>query len=260
MTWKEAQDLLATTPSVSLLPVGATEQHGHHLPLGTDTIMVEEVCRRVAAKSEATIVAPAIPYGTSHNHASFAGTLSLSLDGLKRILVEVGSELVRHGSDIVIIVNGHGGNVQAVAAAAYELRQLQPAAVIAQVMWPSVVHEAWKVLEGDIAWHADESETSLMLHLDPELVQMDKAVDDPPHPLPFFTFTEESLAATKLDLGLPRTDALSSTGTIGYATMATPSKGEAIVAEAVDKLSLTVRDLRLAWPELSQALSRLARN
>src|SRR5690554_2244874 len=149
MTWKEAATAFGSRICVALLPVGATEQHGHHLPLATDRIMVEEVSRRVAAQSEGIIVTPAIPFGTSHNHATFKGTLNLSLDVLKGVIVEVGEELIRIKADIVIIVNGHGVNTQAVAAAAYELRQRTADAVVAQLMWPSMIKESWSVLEKD---------------------------------------------------------------------------------------------------------------
>ncbi len=255
MTWEEAEQVFDSELTVALLPVGATEQHGHHLPLYTDTIMVEEVCRRLAARADDLIVAPAIPFGTSHNHINFRGTINLSLDTLKAVIVEVGAELVRNGADIVLIVNGHGGNTQAVAAAAYDLRQKCPQAVVAQVMWATMISEAWSVLDESISWHADESETSLMLELAPQFVQMERAVDDPPKSLPFFEFTEEALASTKVDLGLPRTDAVTPSGTIGYATLGTREKGQAIVSEALETMAKVIRDLRASYATLAPALS-----
>lgn len=260
MTWKEAEDAFAADLCVALLPVGATEQHGYHLPLYTDTIMVEEICRRLANRIDGLVVAPAIPFGTSHNHISYKGTLNLSLDVLKSVVVEIGQELVRNGADIVLIVNGHGGNTQAVAAAAYDLRQRCPQAVIAQVMWATMITEAWGVLEKNISWHADESETSLMLELAPHHVDMGRAVDDPPATLPFFEFTEEALAATKIDLGLPRTEAITPSGTIGYAKLGTREKGQAIVNEALDNLAAAIENLRKHHAVLAPALSSATRN
>src|SRR5690606_7655475 len=86
-------------------------------------------------------------------------------------------------------------------------------------------------------------ETSLMLAFAPELVRSGKAVDERPKDLPFFKFTEEALLATKVDLGLPKTDALSASGTIGLATLATREKGETMVSEATDNLRGTITRL-----------------
>lgn len=242
LTWPEVGAVLKRRPNLVVIPVGALEQHGHHLPLGTDSIMVDALCRRAAAGLEQVLVAPGIPYGTSANHDAFPGTVSVSLDTLVRLIVDIGLDLFRQGIDIVMIVNGHGGNTQAVAAAAHELRR-RSGKVVVQLMWTSMVHDSWSVLEGDISWHADESETSLMLAFAPELVRAGQAVDERPPDLPFFKFTEEALLATKIDLGLPKTDALSSSGTIGLAKLATEAKGEAMVAEATENLRRTMAQL-----------------
>lgn len=242
LTWPEVGAVLQRRPNLVLLPVGALEQHGHHLPLATDSIMVESLCQQVADSFDQVVVAPGIPYGTSANHDAFPGTISIRLRTLVDLIVDIGSELFRQGAGILLIVNGHGGNTQAVAAAAHELRQLSRN-VVAQLMWTGMIHEAWRVLDGDISWHADESETSLMLAMAPDVVHLERAVDERPKDLPFFQFTEEALLATTVDLGLPKTDALSSSGTIGTATLATPAKGEVIVREAAENLRRTIADL-----------------
>lgn len=251
LTWPEAGAVLQRRPNLVLLPVGALEQHGHHLPLATDLIMVESLCLQVADAFDNVLVAPGIPYGTSANHDAFPGTISIRLRTLMDVIVDIGTDLFRQGADMLLIVNGHGGNTQAVAAAAHELRQTG-SNVVAQLMWTGMIHGAWSVLDGDISWHADESETSLMLAMAPELVHPERAVDERPRDLPFFRFTEEALLATKVDLGLPKTDALSASGTIGSATLATRAKGEAIVREAAATLKRTIADL-LANRDVLQA-------
>lgn len=258
LTWPEVGAVLERRPNLVLLPVGALEQHGHHLPLATDAIMVESLCLQTAEAFDQVLVAPTVPYGTSANHDAFPGTVSIRLRTLVDLIVDIGTDLIRQGADMVLIVNGHGGNTQAVAAAAHELRQAT-GNVVAQLMWTGMVHEAWKVLDGDISWHADESETSLMLAMASDLVHLERAVDERPKDLPFFRFTEEALLATKVDLGLPKTDALSSSGTIGLATLATRSKGEAIVQEAAENLRRTIADLLEHHETLRASLGRSAR-
>lgn len=254
LTWEEAGAVLTRRPNLVMLPVGALEQHGHHLPLATDSIMVEWLCARVAERFDNVLVAPGIPYGTSANHDAFPGTVSVSLDTLRRLLLDIGTDLFRQGVDMVLIVNGHGGNTQATAAAAHELRQAS-GKVVAQLMWTGMVHESWQVLDDDISWHADESETSLMLAIAPDMVQMQRAVDERPQPIPFFTFTETALLANKVDLGLPKTRAMSRSGTIGMARLATREKGATIVEEAIANLTDTVKKLLANHAELLTKLT-----
>ena len=256
MTWQDLRDVASVDNSIAILPVGATEQHGPHLPLGTDTIMVEWICRQATDGLEGVAVAPAIPFGESDNHRAFPGTISLSLQTLKSVICDIGCSLFRAGFDGVFIVNGHGGNTQTVAAAALELRE-RTRCVVAQVMWTAMVDDAWHVMESPIVWHADEAETSQMLAIAPELVHMDRAVSEVPSPVPFITFTEEALLNVKIDIGLPATHALTQSGTIGEAELARKEKGEAVLSQAVPNLRRTIVELQSALPILkAQAIDR----
>jgi mycofactocin system creatininase family protein len=125
-------DLLAHTRSpelsaapILLVPVGSTEQHGPHLPLGMDTVIAEAVARRAAdVMREAgvdVLTAPALAYGSSGEHQHFAGTVSIGLDALQHLLVELVRSAASWGGQCVL-VNGHGGNVPAVVAAVRQLR------------------------------------------------------------------------------------------------------------------------------------------
>src|SRR3954469_23792251 len=102
---------------VLAVPLGATEQHGPHLPLGTDTTIAIALASRLAAQRD-VVVAPALPYGSSGEHAGFAGTLSIGHDALLLVLVE----LVRSASVPVLFVCAHGGNAEPLAAAVRKLR------------------------------------------------------------------------------------------------------------------------------------------
>jgi creatinine amidohydrolase len=254
MTWQEVRDLAARPDSVAVVPIGAIEQHGPHLPLGTDTITVKWLCEQAASGLEGVAVAPTIPFGESDNHRAFPGTISVSLKTLSALLVEVGESLFRSGFHAVVIINGHGGNTQTVAAAALDLRE-RTRQVVAQLMWTAVVPDAWGIMESPIVWHADESETSTMLAITPHLVHMDRAVDEIPQPMPFIEFTEEALLNTKIDIGLPPTHKLTTSGTIGEATLATAEKGHAVMDQAVLNLRQTIHDIQSALPALQERMT-----
>jgi creatinine amidohydrolase len=139
------------------LPLGATEQHGPHLPLSTDTDIAVELCRRLAAVRGDVVVAPALPYGASGEHVGFAGTLSIGTAALELLLVELvrsASETFRH----VLIVSAHGGNNEALTKARAQL--------LAESRDVCVFSPQWI---GDP--HAGRPETSMLLALAPERVR-----------------------------------------------------------------------------------------
>ncbi len=145
-----------------IVPLGATEQHGPHLPLGTDTMLAQAWCERLARGRPDVVVAPALPYGSSGEHQSFPGTLSIGQDVLRLLLVE----LVRSASHTyahVVLVSGHAGNLEPLTAAVSQLREEG-----------HCVDFLLPVLAGSDA-HAGRTETSLMLHIAPEFVRPDLA-------------------------------------------------------------------------------------
>lgn len=151
-----------TTRPIVVVPVGSCEQHGAHLPLDTDTRIAVAVAERLAASPgfDEIVVAPPIGITASGEHAGFAGTLSIGLEALEVVLVE----LCRSAdwADGVIFVNGHGGNVAAVRTAVTTL-QAEGRQVLS---W-------WPRLSGDA--HAGRTETSLMLAIAPGSVDMARA-------------------------------------------------------------------------------------
>lgn len=195
-----------------MVPLGSTEQHGPHLPLDTDTRIATAVARGARARLEqAWWVAPAISYGASGEHQSFAGTISIGTDALTMLLVEYG----RSAGDWVqrlAFVNGHGGNTEALHRAVTTLRS-----------------------EGrDVAWcpcaaagadaHAGHTETSVLLHISPSDVQTDRWLAGNRAPLP------ELLPAMRTG-GVA---AVSPVGVLGDPTTATAAEGKRIFSEMVD--------------------------
>lgn len=167
LAWPEVAAAHATILAV---PLGATEQHGPHLPLGTDSDVAVALCGRLALARGDVVVAPALHYGSSGEHAAFPGTLSIGAVALEMVVVE----LVRSADAFagVVLVSGHGGNAAPLRAAEAVLRE-EGRRVLA--WWP-------KVPGGDA--HAGRTETSLLLAIAPERVRLVAAEAGDRRPLP----------------------------------------------------------------------------
>lgn len=160
-----------------VLPVGAIEQHGPHLPVGTDMYAVEYIARTAAAEAAANIpvlVAPTLPYGSSNHHLPFGGTMSLGTETYYRVMVDLAESLITSGFRRIFILNGHGGNNELIQLAARDLALKYPAALAAAsywtIAWDALVAEGAH-LPGHLPGHSGAFETSLMLALRSELVQ-----------------------------------------------------------------------------------------
>lgn len=192
-----------------LVPVGSCEQHGPHLPLDTDTRIAVAVCDGVAARVDRVVVAPPIAVGASGEHAGFAGTLSIGTE----VLVDVVVELVSSAGDFRarMLVNGHGGNGPALAAASTTCRFEGRPVAVHHVVFP----------DGDA--HAGRTETSIMLALAPDLVRMDRAA-------PGVTASIDELMPRLRTEGVAE---ISPTGVLGDPTGATAAEGRRLLDEAV---------------------------
>ncbi|RAY17025.1 mycofactocin biosynthesis peptidyl-dipeptidase MftE [Actinomadura craniellae] len=202
-----------------LVPVGSTEQHGPHLPLSTDTVIARAVAERVAGAlaGPPVLVAPAIAYGASGEHAGFPGTISIGQEALRAVIVETVRSLALWAGRVVF-VNGHGGNVAALDAAVRRMR-----AEGHQVAWAGC-----GVPGGDA--HAGVTETSVMLHLAPELVR------------PFDAVTGETrpLAAIMPALVAQGVRAVSPSGVLGDPAGASAGRGDEIVRAMVASVARRV--------------------
>ena len=202
VSWVEAQAILKKVDTV-ILPVGSTEQHGPHCPLGTDHMTADAVANMVGDRVKLPVL-PVVPVGVSSHHRQFPGTLwappSVFREYVKAIILSASS----HGPRKFIIFNGHGGNTPSLKEVAEDLRSDEDIFVAIATAYPTK-------LDG----HAGEDETSIMLHLRPELVKMEKAVD---------TKQNEALAGIRMktqkvgpaDFGFDTID-LSPTGVFGAA-------------------------------------------
>jgi creatinine amidohydrolase len=183
---------LAAEGAVVVLPIGATEQHGPHLPIGTDSFHAEHVALAAAARAEAgvpVLVAPTLPYGSSAHHLPFGGTASLTSETFLRVLLELGGTLVSSGFTRLVLLNGHGGNHQLVQIAGRDLALAHRVDVASCSWWhlASPELEAAGALErGRLPGHAGAFETSVILALRPELARQPLPARDDPGPATVF--------------------------------------------------------------------------
>lgn len=159
------RDITARSRPILALPIGSCEQHGPHLPLDTDTRIAMALCERLASAHKNILIAPAITISASGEHDLFAGTLSIGTAALTTVLVEtVRSAAWATG---IVLINGHGGNAQAVNAAVAVLRGEQR---LVTAWWPRLDYSNEYADS-----HAGHTETSLMLAIAPDSVQMNLA-------------------------------------------------------------------------------------
>ncbi|MDW8145480.1 MAG: creatininase family protein [Roseiflexaceae bacterium] len=172
-----------------ILPVAAVEQHGPHLPVGTDWIIVEYVARAAAAAAAQyipVIVAPTLPFGSSDHHLPFSGTMSFSTTAYYRLLVDIVTSLHTGGFRRMFILNGHGGDHEIIQLVARDMALRHPLRIGAASYW-NIARERLIALDADhgqrLPGHAGGFESALMLALRPELVRL---------PLPSRAWTQEN--------------------------------------------------------------------
>ncbi|GAA0732660.1 creatininase family protein [Clostridium oceanicum] len=214
---------------VALLPIGAVEAHGPHLPLGTDSILAENLSYKVCKKING-LVLPTLYYSQVWSLGNFKGTIGISTTTLKVLIKEIIKEVHRNEFKIVAIINTHLGNLTAIKEAAREAMKELPEdfkifyftypgadKVISEVMDSSKFHKGF--------FHADEIETSYMLYLAKEYVDMDKAVNGNPK-------VSENMEFTPM-----RWDLFTETAVMGDATLATEKKGEIVIENVINNIT-----------------------
>jgi mycofactocin precursor peptide peptidase len=222
-TWPEVSQ--AGTGSVLLVPLGSTEQHGPHLPLSTDTDIARALADGADGRLDDVMVAPSLSYGSSGEHQGFPGTLSIGQEATELLLVELGRSASEHFAHMVV-VSAHGGNATSVARAMARLSGEGRAVVSWSPSWP-----------GDL--HAGRTETSLMLSIDPNRVRLDRVEAGDPRSI-------EVLLPLLRRQGVA---SVSANGVLGDPNGASAAEGRALLADAVDQLCRTIRQLRAGTRE-----------
>lgn len=223
LTWKEVDAL--SRDVVVLIPTGSLEQHGAHLPLFTDSLLVTAVAESIEARIVDTVLlTPTLWLGASAHHLKFPGSLDAGFDPYMGAIESVIESLLPHGFHRFFVLNGHGGNMSPNDLILRALKKRHPNITCAHAgYFDFATEEIAKVLEGPTKRmrHACEAETSLMMHLHPETVRIDMIRDDGLSPVP----TVSSVVYTF--------DQITEEGSFGYATLANAQKGERIFDAAV---------------------------
>jgi creatinine amidohydrolase/Fe(II)-dependent formamide hydrolase-like protein len=249
LTWPEAEKRFKEV-DVALLPVGAIEQHGPHLPLDSDAFDADYLARRVveSCKDPKPFVLPLIPYGVSYHHEDFSGTISISPQTLSQIVYDIGMSAVRHGITKLVIINGHGGNSPALHFAAQMINRdahIFTCVDTGETSDPDI----YAMVETPNDVHAGEIETSTALATRPHLVRPGKGRKFIPR------FSNRYLDFTsKRSVGwYAHTSKISPLGILGDPTRATREKGERMWQVMVDRLVEFVEDLKgLSLDEIYQ--------
>lgn len=235
LSWTDAD---AAEPDVVVLPVGSTEQHGPHAPLGTDVITAEAVAEAgVRAGTAEVLVGPTIPVGVAAEHRQFTGTCWVSPDTFRAYVRETLESLTGHGWDRLVVVNGHGGNSPALAEVCAGITRSESALAVS-FTWFDAVDIASVVAdldgvdgEGVVMGHGGAAETSLLRHLRPDLVAEERLADASADAAPRWG---EWVAGTNLAVD---TAEFSANGAVGTPAASEPTIGEALLRAAAERLA-----------------------
>ncbi len=230
MTYEEAREYFSGRDLV-ILPVGSVEQHGPANPLGTDMLIAEALAQEVASRS-GVISLPVIPFGISFHHMGFPGTITVGEDSLGGYMLDVMRSLSRWGVKKVLIVNGHGGNLPTLQLVARRAMDELGVRVYVYQWWTSSSRILEELFEEDERGHASGAETSLNMHLHPELVRRDRLTDERPRDsfggkVYRFVYTHE----------------MSDSGVFGRQSSASPERGSVLFERLVEDLLRVVKEI-----------------
>lgn len=250
-TWKEIE---ASSQKVVVVPLGSLEQHGHHLPLLTDTMIVSEIAGRAeAALGDEVLFLPPLWLGASHHHRAFPGTLSVSNELYTQIVTDILESLIGAGFRRIVLLNAHGGNELPGSAAIYAVQQRyrdDHELWVIMASWMNVASEQIATLsntEQKRVIHACELETSMILRLSPQLVDMAKAVGARFN-FPSAFYSADFSTSSRVDTLRPF-DHHSLTGAFGYPEKATETKGETLFDLAATQTVALIGEFA-SWPAL----------
>ncbi|WP_430504998.1 creatininase family protein [Haloparvum sp. PAK95] len=244
MTWQEVEAAVDETQTI-LLPVGSTEQHGHHMPLGVDVYMPDAVAERVAERT-GCLLAPPVWYGVSPHHTFKPGTFTVESETFQHYVRDICASAADWGVENVLLINGHylvqDPELDVVVR---ELTNEHGMRAFHVPLISGFEDAATAVRDSDVSFHASEFETSMMLELFPELVDMDRAeaVDAPDDALPLTDYDAFGDNRVGWALSADRMDELTPTGNLGDPTVATREKGARMVDDVVGKVTQLVEAL-----------------
>ena len=225
-----------------VVPIGVIEQHGHHLPLDTDAFIAQEIAREAARRDPGILVGPTVPFGFTPSNKNFPGSISLTAATWTALIREIVRSVARHGFTRVALFNGHGGQVALSRVTVSALQDEEGIRVVA-LNWFGLVAEdmgrlfADEKMPGGRVGHAGAVETSMNLHLRPELSAQGSLVTHLGPQMPEFVRKVGGYVQT------PREE-LSPSGVMGDPNLASAEKGAELFELAVERLCEFVREYR----------------
>lgn len=213
--------------NIAILPVGAVEAHGPHLPLSTDNILAAKMAEKLAERVD-SFVMPTLPYGQVWSLRNFPGSINVSNESLTAFITDIGKSLYHQGFRTFVIMNGHLGNGAPIKEAARKLYDTYRELKVHYFFYPGMNTIVKDIMETPAShasyFHACEIETSYMLHLSPENVDMKRAIRDVPDigmsadttPTPWEEFTKSAV--------------------LGDATLARANKGAYVIERVLDNM------------------------
>ncbi len=249
LSWPEVKQAAADGKAL-LIPIGSIEDHGPHLPLNTDNVIVEAVCFEVSRRAPDEILSlPVLPVGFEEHHMDFPGSLTSSIEVLMTYFADAAISVARHGFTRIMLVNGHGSNASIVELAARKavlatgaiVGAMAGNAAVDDVLVRDLIAQRRKSEYGGIG-HACEYETAMMLYLRPDLVQMDKAVKEMGQlSLKYFNWDHPTPSAFAWMDWWSR---FSETGIAGDPTVATREFGEFLFNATVERMIDLLREFK----------------
>lgn len=245
LTWEQVRD--ADKDRVVILPVAATEDHGPHMPLDTDTLIGSSIAAGVAeAAPDEVFVMPAIPYGFNEHHKDFPGVIWIQPETLIAFITDVTTSLAHHGFRRMLLLNSHGSNHPVLDLAARKTVIETEVICVSASYWNLAydrINEIRRSEVGGIA-HACELEAAIYMHLDPEHVYPERAASQVVHD-PSSRYLNLDLASGGARAMLMRWwSAQSPDGTMGDPTVADPENGRRFFEAAVEETLGLVREIR----------------
>ena len=246
---------LQAKDAVIVLPLGAIEQHGPHMAVSTDTDIVSQIA--VEAEKQLpkdVLLCPTLPFGSSHHHLSFGGTISVSIETYTQFVTELVESLLQPGFRRIVLLNGHGGNITPVKQALAILSNKYDASLKPNIALVTYWELAGKIFSGDpplesaALSHACEYETSLLLHLFPHKVfpgQIQRAKKPERNGFVSWEGDEPYKGVTMVK----QTQFISGNGSSGEPQLATAEKGQHLFTHAVNALVSFLNSFK-TWPFL----------
>ncbi|GAA4774385.1 creatininase family protein [Stakelama sediminis] len=229
-----------------VMNISAVEQHGHHLPVGTDAMIGANLLSMVEARMpERMLVLPQLQICCSAHHSDFAGTLTIRHETMLAYICDVLNSALAQGFRTVVLFNSHGGNEAIGRVIVEKMGHAHPDAQVAMLTWWTVAHDALLDIResgfGGVG-HACEFETSLIEHFLPGLVDQD-AIADPDMPQPYCWAQADMLTAPSGIVYRSMRTQSGGTGTVGRPSFASPEKGARIADTVVERLCTMIGDL-----------------